>query len=86
MEAVYGGLILVNGQTVTISGTPAFGSAFAFAWRTGTVDAYNNTYSGAATGVRYNANMNGVIVVGGAGATYLPGNSAGSTATGGQYA
>jgi hypothetical protein len=85
-DAVYGGLILVNSRTVTITGTPAFSSAFAFAWRTGTVDVFNNTYSGSATGARYNANMNGVIVVGGAGATYLPGDASGSTATGGQYA
>jgi hypothetical protein len=43
------------------------------------------TYSGAATGSRYGAALNGVIQTNGGGATYFPGNSAGSTSVGGQY-
>lgn len=37
------------------------------------------------TGARYAAVTNGVLDLAGAGATYLPGNAAGSTASGGQY-
>ena len=45
-----------------------------------------NTYTGAATGTRYTLTMNSVCNVGGGGANYFPGNAAGSTATGAQYA
>ncbi len=79
------GIIEVGNRTITITGTPAFSSAFANASQ-GHIRAFNNTYSGSATGVRYNASMNGTIQTFGAGSTALPGNSAGSTATGGQYA
>jgi hypothetical protein len=44
-----------------------------------------NTFSGAATGARYRSEQNSVIVVAGAGETYLPGNAAGSVVTGGLY-
>jgi hypothetical protein len=37
------------------------------------------------TGKRYQASSNGVISVGGAGPNFLPGNAAGTLATGGQY-
>jgi len=78
------GQINVAGKTVTITGTPAFSSAFAL-----TVFGYMNvsgdTWSGAATGPRYSSSLNGIINTGGGGANYLPGNAAGSTATGGQY-
>ena len=45
----------------------------------------HNTFSGSATGKRFEATVNGVIYSSGAGASYLPGNAAGTTATGGQY-
>jgi len=35
--------------------------------------------------VRYRASGNGVVNCSGGGANYLPGNAAGTTATGGQY-
>jgi hypothetical protein len=44
------------------------------------------TFTGSATGPRYRADSLGLIQTNGAGATYLPGNSAGSTSAGGQYA
>lgn len=78
------GRIVGNGLTVTLSGTPAFSSVFAYA-QGGLVEYYANTFSGAATGTRYSATLNGVIRTNGGGASYLPGNAAGSTATGGQY-
>lgn len=77
--------ITTNGQTITVSGTPAFSSAFAFASFTGGLSGSGITFSGGATGKRYNATLNGVIWTNGGGANYFPGDVAGSTATGGQY-
>jgi hypothetical protein len=77
-------LLRCSGFTITISGTPAFSSAFAGAAAGGMVVS-GNTFSGSATGVRYNATVNGYINTNGGGATYLPGGTGGSTATGGQY-
>lgn len=84
-QAVAGGNISVDSVTITIIGTPAFSSAFATSNTLGMIEAYSDTFTGAATGVRFVANGNGVINTNGGGATYLPGNAAGSTATGGQY-
>jgi hypothetical protein len=86
--AADGGVFYNTAATITIPSAIACGTAFALAGRNGTL--YNTgTITGAgvasSTGPRYNANLNGVIYVGGAGANYFPGNSAGSTATGGQY-
>jgi uncharacterized phiE125 gp8 family phage protein len=77
----------VSGQsiTVTLTGTPAFTSAFARATRSGTTKSAAITYSGAATGPRYFAEANGVVYTAGGGASYFPGDSAGSVTTGGQY-
>lgn len=44
-----------------------------------------SSISGTATGKRYNAVLNGVINTFGGGATFIPGDVAGTTATGGQY-
>lgn len=84
-RASVGGSILLPDSTVTIIGTPNFTGAFAVVDVGGLVSVYNNTYSGSATGGRYSAVGNGVIQTNGGGATYLPGNSAGSTSAGGQY-
>lgn len=83
--AAAGGQILVNGLTVTLSGSLTFNN-FAIANRSGgNLDAYSMTFTGGTiTGVRYSASINGTIVSLG-GANYFPGNSAGSTASGGQY-
>lgn len=70
------------GRTVTITGTPAFSVAFAAVSDNAAFAVSSNTWSGSATGVRYAASMNGTIAS--LGAT-LPGDSAGTTATGGQY-
>jgi len=71
--------------TVTLTGTPAFSTAAALAQTGGVLSLGGITLSGSATGARYLAAANGVIDTNGGGASYLPGNSAGSTATGGQY-
>jgi hypothetical protein len=44
------------------------------------------SFTGSATGKRYSATFGSNIDVAGAGATFLPGNASGTTATGGQYA
>lgn len=75
----------VTGVTVTISGTPAFSAAFADCAYPGMVNSSGVTWTGSATGVRYNAIANGVVNTQGSGATYFPGNASGTTSTGGQY-
>ena len=79
------GLIVVAGKTVTLSGTPAFSAAFAYATRLSQIQGYANTFSGTATGTRYLVDGNSLIFTNGAGASAYPGNSAGSVSTGGQY-
>ncbi|OWK42069.1 hypothetical protein [Fimbriiglobus ruber] len=78
--------VFINSSlTVTLSGTPAFAAAFAQSSDNSSIYCASLTFSGSATGVRYVANANGTIDTNGGGATYLPGNSAGTTANGGQY-
>lgn len=86
VRSVAGVFRIPDTPTITLTGTPAFSSAFASSERTGVIICLGATFSGSATGPRYSATLNGVIAVGGAGATYFPGNAAGSVATGGQYA
>ncbi len=79
-------IIRVIGKTITLSGTPSFTSAFAHASICGTTEIYGDTFSGVATGKRYEIKTNGVIYTAGGGASYLPGNAVGTVETGGQYA
>lgn len=79
------GHILCQGMTITLTGTPAFSLATAYARGCGVMRINGITFSGSATGKRYDASDNGDIQTSGGGASYVPGNSAGSTATGGQY-
>lgn len=78
-------IVHVAGWTITLSGSPAFSDGFCSVKELGCLIAPGNTYSGSGTGVRYKVATNGVIRVDGGGANYFPGNSAGTTATGGQY-
>lgn len=80
-----GNIIFVTAQTVTITGSPTF-SAFARAALGGSI-IYRATvtYSGSATGKRYEATLLGLVDTNGAGTSYLPGNTAGTVATGGIY-
>jgi hypothetical protein len=84
-SALGNGIVRVQSKTITLTGTPAFSLAFANADLSSTVLVNGNSFSGSATGARYSATNNAVISSGGAGATYLPGNAAGSTGSGGQY-
>lgn len=88
LSATYAGRIFTSAYgatTTTISGTPAFATAFALASRLGQILNFGTTYSGSATGVRYSSTLNALVDSSGGGASYFPGNSAGSTATGGLY-
>ena len=79
------GTWVASSITVTLTGTPAFSGAFLYGQTLSLASLFGITWSGAATGVRYGAISNSVINTFGGGATHLPGSSAGSTATGGQY-
>lgn len=76
--------IYLGGVTVTLTGTPAF-TNFVSATNDSVIRAIAVTFSGSATGGSYSVAANSVINTNGGGASYFPGNSAGSTATGGQY-
>lgn len=79
-----GSLLSISGTTITVTGLNV-SSAFAVAFGPAQISAIGNTFSGSATGPRYTATQNGVINTNGAGSTYLPGSTSGSTSTGGQY-
>lgn len=81
-----GNILVGGGITVTITGTPNFSNAFAVAAGVSYIEYQGVTFAGVATGQKYNAALNAVINTGTSNINYLPGNSAGSTSTGGQYA
>ncbi|MFO7297084.1 MAG: DUF2793 domain-containing protein [Pseudomonadota bacterium] len=80
-----GGHIFYALGSVNIVGTPDFPFGFAHAQSTGLITSYGVTWSGTATGPRYQAMLNAVINVNGAGPEYFPGDTAGVLASGGQY-
>lgn len=84
--AVENSVVSSNGIVHVFSGTPAFSAATVQAQTGASIAIVNGTPSGAATGKRYDVSLNAVLFTNGGGASFIPGNSAGSTATGGQYA
>jgi len=81
-----GGVVVGSSNPVTLVGSPAWGLAGIYAARGGNVFVPFYTYSGAATGQRFIATMNGTIeTFSGAAAATLPGSTAGATSLGGQY-
>lgn len=72
-------------EVVTVSGTPVYAQGFARASRCGTVRFFNQP-TGSATGPRYSAVQNGVVVTPTGSSTYLPGDSIVVPTSGGQYA
>lgn len=84
-NSVVGGTLDVTNRTITLTGTPAF-TYFCNCGYAATANFAGCTFSGAATGSRYQIFANGVVITGGAGATFLPGNAVGTTLTGGVYA
>jgi hypothetical protein len=82
----HGAFVQFDGQTISILGVPAISGNFLLCSDRSGIEVVGDTFVGSATGNRYSVVLNGVINTGGAGASFLPGNSAGSSATGGQYA
>lgn len=75
----------VEGGVVDIAGAPAFSGAFLNA-SNGCFVRITATFTGTASGKRYSVTKNASVEVKSAsGPDYLPGNVAGTTATGGQY-
>lgn len=73
-------------NTVTITGTPNLTIFVRASSLCGVfIISGVTTFSGSATGQRYNGALNSVINTGGGGATYFPGGTAGAVATGAQY-
>lgn len=73
--------------SVTISGTPAFASAFAYA-QGGFIagGGSTTTWVGSATGSKFASIWNGIVNSGSSGnVNYYPGSTAGGVSTGGQY-
>ncbi|WBL75591.1 hypothetical protein I3J27_21395 [Bradyrhizobium xenonodulans] len=79
-----GAVIAWQGLTVTLSGAPSWASAFVLA-NGGQILIQSNTWSGSATGPRYNAVNLGLVDTGtgASGCSALPGNAGGATSAGG---
>jgi hypothetical protein len=86
MDFSRGGRITIQSRTLTLTGTPAFGGGFAYGTAGGGLLAGGCTFTGAATGPRYNLASNAIVDTQGGGASYFPGSSAGTAVTGSQYA
>lgn len=77
-QTAYYGMIYRNTvTTITLTGTPAI-TYFAASISFGNMVVNAQTFSGSATGTRYSAQRFSVIDTNGGGASYLPGDSAGS--------
>jgi hypothetical protein len=86
---VYGAkvdFIGVGASPITLVGTPNWPAAFVMTDSVGVVFFTYSTLTGLGTGKKYQGTFNSVISVGGGGINYLPGDSAGTVATGAQYA
>ena len=79
------GLIRCQNKTITISNTPAFSSAFAFAQLAGVVIANGVTFAGSTTGKYFDVETDGTIFTNSGSLTYFPGNAAGTISSGGVY-
>lgn len=80
-----GAIVFVNGQVVTLTGTPAFSAAFAGAIRGSTVHVPGNTFVGGATGPKFGVSKLGIIDTETANINYLPGSTPGTTTPDGFY-
>lgn len=85
VHAFNNGAVNYTPASVLLSGTPAFSTGFAFAELGGTIVATGTTFTGSATGKHFSVTSGGILSTGGAGATYLPGDTAGTFASGGVW-
>lgn len=82
-----GALLASSGRTVTITGTLNFANGFMRADAAAQAAYFSSSFTGGTvTGTRYVLTMLGGVNTFGGGASYFPGNAAGTTATGAQYA
>ncbi|WP_286963829.1 hypothetical protein [Methylobacterium sp.] len=85
--SVSGGSIVLGQNVLAIINSPTFAVATCLCEAAGYVIAQaGSSISGSATGQRYLARLNGIINVLGAGQNFFPGTTAGTVASGGQYA
>lgn len=77
----------IGAFTVTLTGTPAFSSAFSNATYNSTISIRSGSvaYSGSATGLRYTVDYASAIFTNAGGATFFPGNSNGTPGANGGY-
>lgn len=73
------------GNTITVTGTPNFTTAFMYATISAMVQMFSVTITGTATGKRYLIDILASCNVYGGGANYFPGDVAGTVADGGLY-
>jgi hypothetical protein len=73
-----GNTALQPGVSGTVSGTPTFSSAFALASNEGIINCNGASFSGSATGQRYNSSTGAIIITAGGGASFFPGSVAGT--------
>jgi hypothetical protein len=85
IAAAFHSLLVSTALTVTLTGTPAFTTAFAESADGSMVLYSGHTFTGSATGPRFIAQRGGYIRTGTASLTYLPGTTSGTIATGGNY-
>lgn len=78
IEAIRHAGVLLNNQTITLAGNPAWTTAFASILRLANLEANGTTFSGPATGPRYVVDDRSLISTNGGGATFLPGSMAGT--------
>lgn len=82
----FDGQIVCANNEITLTGTPDFSSAFLQMNALAAAQINGNTFTGSATGVRFTISLNSAAYTNGATeASYLPGDSAGSTSLGGQH-
>ena len=89
IAAFNAGTVGIQRSPVSIVGNPVFSKIFAHAIGTAVIYAVGASFAGAATGVRYGAELNAVHLTTPTGGTsnpnFYPGNAAGSVSSGGQY-
>ena len=80
-----GGFIGIADARISIAGTPNFPFGFAYGSQGGLMHAWGATFTGGASGPRFQVTTNGIINTANAGANYFPGDAAGIQNTQGLY-
>ncbi len=76
---------VLSSTTVTLTGTPAYSGSFASAHTGGVINCGSATFSGAATGKRFDVDTAGGISTNNAGPNFLPGDAPGTITPPGWY-